>query len=74
MIDDIERLAKVLGTPGLDEETVKQINEAIREKLAEYRKQSVQPPEPSAADQLTPSVFAEWFGGPQSAGTPPEGG
>jgi len=65
MVDDIERLAKLLEIQGLESETAKLINDTIREKLTAHRKQAEALAHGAAAFQafLGQDAYNEWLNG-----------
>ena len=66
MVDQIEQLAKVLETDGLEIETSALINLAIREQVELYRAEMKAPAPPNVADVLSrPDVMDEWVNGAQ---------
>lgn len=67
MLDEIEALAKVLETNGLEEETTSLINVTIREQIEAYRNLLAAPPK-NISDIITPDAFAEWVHGKQTEG------
>lgn len=66
MVDQIEQLAKVLETDGLEVETSALINLAIREQVELYRSELKAPAPANVADVLTqPDIMNEWVNGAQ---------
>lgn len=68
MIDDIEKLAAVLETEGLEPETSKLINTTLREMLQDYRTKRGQPLQLDGNNTIiSQTVFNEWVNGQQPA-------
>jgi hypothetical protein len=61
MVEEIERIAGILHTPNLEQDTLKLLNETLREMISEYRKQMKEPKTPEQL--MTPDMFREWLHG-----------
>ncbi|MDQ6418682.1 hypothetical protein RB620_04445 [Paenibacillus sp. LHD-117] len=65
MVDEIEQLARILETKGLEEETSALINLAIREQVEKYRT-DIRAPAPANVSNVLgqPDIMQEWVHGP----------
>ncbi|WP_127580174.1 hypothetical protein [Paenibacillus koleovorans] len=68
LIESMERIAALLGTPGLEPETAKLLNETLRSMIQDYSSRGPKPVPPEGNQAfIHPSVFAEWLNGAQAA-------
>lgn len=62
MVEEMEKIAGLLETSNLEQDTVALINVTIREQLEEYRKR-LREPTPQGQHPFTPDIFKEWLEG-----------
>lgn len=61
MVNEIVQLSEIASAPGLEQETIQEINLTIRHKLKQYRDSPV---DDSPADIISnPELFREWIHG-----------